>query len=301
MNKRRLTAGILALVLAGCSGSDGEASADETATATTSDRSEESASTTSTEPGQTEPDEPEVDEIDSDEAQSDDEVQPDQAASDSDSESAVAPLEPYNENQPDTDVDTDPTTAWVSRRSMSATMIEVVWSAPEGADQYQLHRIARTSDAEPDASDMTEANRVHTATEQGAYIDTGVTGGTRYWYGIRGLDPDGNVLSFGWHPVAAVTDEEPPQPVEVSAEIDDGSVLLTWSSAVENYEMHGYRILRGVDGAELEVVATTWDTNQTSFLDADPPTGLVTYAIVAFDFHWNDSEPSSVALEPAAG
>ena len=187
---------------------------------------------------------------------------------------------------------------------MSATSIELQWSAPEGAATYQLHRLPFDSDSpsslQPDASAMTAANEIYTTgagNEVGDFTDTSVATGTKYWYGIRGLDDDGQVLSTGWHRADAVTDNEAPSPVQVSVDLVDGAVQLTWSEPDENYELHGYRILRGVDGQELETVVTSWDLDRTSFVDDDPPAGNLTYAVEAFDFHWNDSEPLPLEVD----
>ncbi len=211
--------------------------------------------------------------------------------------SSPPPVEAFDASatQPATDI--DPTSAWISRRSMSSSAIELVWSAPEGSAEYQVHRVPGTSDMQPDDSEMSAENLIHTGDFNGVHVDDAVTEGTRYWYGVRGLDADGAVVSTGWHLAAAITDDEPPAQVELTAEQTDGSVLLSWNQPAENYELHSYRILRAVGNEEPEVVASTWDINQTSFIDDDPPDELVTYSVIAFDFHWNGSEPSEVTLD----
>ncbi len=222
----------------------------------------------------------------------------DSDADDAATESTVGAIRAYDDG-PTTTNAPDPTSAWISRSEMSASAIEVSWSAPEGAAAYDVHRVPRLSDDEPAAEVMTVDNLIHTGEAQGRFADDGVEEGTRYWYGVRGLSDDGVLLSHGWHRADAVTDLEPPDPVGVlSAVVEGAEVLVTWTQPDENYELHGYQIFRSLDGGEPEPMATTWKVEQTSFVDDRPPAaGQVTYEIVAFDFHWNDSEPARVAVD----
>lgn len=183
---------------------------------------------------------------------------------------------------------------------MSADAIELTWSAStEGAVEYQVHRVERTSETRPELSEMTSDNLLHTATEAGRFTDDTVSEGTRYWFGVRALAADGTVRAHGWHGADAVTDTTPPSLVgNLTAELVDGEALITWTTPEENYELHGYRVLRAVDGGELESLATTWRLDQTSLIDDElPASGTVTYGVKAFDFHWNDSEVALVELD----
>lgn len=280
---RRWFLAVAAIVLAGCSGSGAVAP--------------ESAA-----PEQVAPDASEIEPVevpvedDPDGSAVDPNVEPSDGTGDG-SESSVAPppLEAPDENI--TFTEPDSSDAWISRRSMEATSIEVVWSAPEGAVEYQVHRLGRTDLARPQATELTESNRLHTGEETGTFLDDTVVAGELYWYGIRGVDAEGEVLSVGWHEAAAVTDVEPPEQVELSAVQSDGAVLLEWTEPAENFQLHGYRILRAVGNGEPEVVATTWTLDQRSFLDDGAPEGAVSYSVVAFDFHWNDSDPTEVTID----
>lgn len=274
---------IAVVVLAGCSGSSvtaPSAATESTAEAASAGPSSEETSTTPTVGERSE----------------DQDIGATSEVDVAESPNSVAPLAANDENaQPSGEVDS--TVAWISRRSMTASSIEVVWSAPEGGVDYQVHRLDRTGDVPPSATEMTADNVIHAGAETGTFVDDEVTEGATYWYGIRGLDVDGVVLSTGWHATAAVTDEQPPAQVEVSIEQTNGSILLAWNEPEENFQMHGYRILRAVDGGEPEVAATTWTLDQRSFIDEDPPAALTTYSVVAFDFHWNESEPTEVTLD----
>lgn len=208
------------------------------------------------------------------------------------SPASIPPAQPFDEEAAVAENDEPNDDAWISRRSMTATSIEVVWSAPAGAADYQVHRVELLDDDRPPAASLDSSNQIHSGDETGVYLDADVVAGTRYWYGVRGLDAQGEVLSVGWHEAHAITDEEPPSAVGLSLANDDGTIRLDWSAPAENYQLHGYRILRSVDGTEPEVVATTWNLDQTSFIDEEPPKGSVTYQVQAFDFHWNSSTPA---------
>lgn len=193
----------------------------------------------------------------------------------------------------------DGTAAWISRRSMSADAIDLVWSSPVSAATYEIHRVVAEG-GQPADSAMTSETRIHSvvsAEPNGTYLDEEVSEGELYWYGVRGLDEDGAVLSTGWHEAAAVTDEEPPLPVAVTADVEAGDVLVSWDQPEDNFRVHSYRVLRAVGDGEPEHISTTWNIDQTSFLDDEALVGSVTYSIVSLDFHWNESEPSSVTID----
>ena len=271
----------LVILIAGCSDNvaDPLAAPERESTATTSPADNEATaetSTSTTAANQTEPS------SESPTAAADAEVPP--------------PIEPFDAPDSEELVGND-TTAWISRRVMNASEIELVWSAPQGAATYEVHRLARVSEIPPPFQDMTVDNRIHVAAHNGTFLDDGVTEDAAYWYGIRGLDVDGNVMSVGWHQAVAVTDEEPPSPVVLSLQETSDAIALSWEQPEENFELHGYRIFRSVDNQEPETLATTWNIDQTTFIDNAAPAGNVTYLVEAFDFHWNKSERSEVSID----
>ena len=206
------------------------------------------------------------------------------------SQAEVAPLVPFEDNSAPNTSTTNDSDAWVSRRSMSASAIEVVWAAPEGAASYELHRIASDSDQPPALETATADTLLATTDFNGTFEDDVVAEGATYWYAILGMEVDGTVSSVGWHKTVAITDETAPETVEFSVEGSADGVLVSWTPPEENFQLHAYRILRGVDSAEPESIATTWNLDQISFIDPNPPAGEVTYSVVALDFHWNVSE-----------
>lgn len=211
---------------------------------------------------------------------------------------SIVPLRPAGDAPPTTVGEPVPS-AWISRVSMSSASIEVTWSADDAAAEYHLHRVPRTSEQEPGLEAMTSDTRIHTAHDTGRFVDEGVAADTRYWHGVESIAPDGEVVAYAWHRTASVDDEEPPAMVGgITAVPENGDVLVTWVRPSENYQLHGYRVFRVLDGAEPVQVGITWQVDQTSFVDDEAPaSGQVEYQIVAFDFHWNDSPPGSVRVE----
>jgi len=224
----------------------------------------------------------------------------DATGSDAESLSSVSPIRPYDEDPTSTTTNEVSTSAYISRISMSADLIEMKWSASDGAVEYQIHRLRRDSNDQPGPEAMTAQNMIHVvADNQGDFADDDVEAGTPYWYGVRAVDANGLMVAHGWHRAAAVNDDEPPALVgDLTAVVENGEVLITWTQPEENYELHGYQILRSIDGGEPESMATTWRIEQTSFVDDRPPAaGTATYSIVAFDFHWNDSAPAEIDID----
>lgn len=210
-----------------------------------------------------------------------------------------APLRPAGEPQPTTDSSTTSTSAYIVRQVMTASSIEVRWSDSDVGVEYHIHRVVRSTDDEPGVEAMTDANLVHVADGLGRFVDEGVEAGTKYWHGVRVLSAEGALVAHGWHRTAAVDDLEPPAVVDgITAVVNNGEVLISWTTPEENYQLHSYRVLRVVDGEPPEQIAQTWRLDQLSFIDDDPPAaGRVVYQIRALDFHWNLSEPGSVTVD----
>jgi len=182
---------------------------------------------------------------------------------------------------------------------MSADSIELTWGSFDDATEYRLYRIEYVSVQRPSPDAMTDDRVFHIANDFGRTVDDSVEEGDRYWYGVQAFSGAGVPLAYGWHRADAVTDDEAPASVEIlSAEFTDGEILLTWAEPQENYELHAYRTLRSIDGGEFEVLATTWNLEQRSFVDEPPRTAdTATYAVQAMDFHWNLSEPIPLQVD----
>jgi len=213
--------------------------------------------------------------------------------------SAAEPLRPTGGPPITAAPQVDTTSAYISRLSMSADTIEVNWSESEGVAEYRVHRIPRTSDVEPPVEAMTDDNVIHVTNAGGRFADEDVEAGTEYWHGVREFSAAGVLVAHGWHKTAAVDDEEPPSVVDgITAVFENGEVVVTWAEPEENYQLHGYRVLRGIDGEPSESIAVTWRLDQRSFIDEEPPISAdVIYEVVAFDFHWNQSAPGGVTVD----
>lgn len=283
----------LVMLVAGCT-SDGSSRAEPESTSALETTEQEAA-----EPDELEPDESAEPASSSGDVDAGAEAGPSEASGSEGDEGAVEPLRPYTSTVPTVDDEID-TSIWVSRSLMTDTEVAIQWSAPDGAVELQVHRMLQESESRPDVEAMTDANRIHTSVEvAGTYEDPTVEAGALYWYGVRGISADGTVLSHGWHRTAAVTDVEPPVPVSnLTAEVVDGEIVVTWDQTTDNFELHAYRVLRSVDGAEFEIVVTTWNLDQTSFVDDQVPgPAQVAYQVVSMDFHWNMSEPTIIDVD----
>ncbi len=286
----RLTVVAAVALLVGCTSSP-----DDAAPATTVEATQPASGDEAGEAG-TSADDSASDANNTDNAQEGDSAE---EADGADTDADPAPLRPYDDEEPPAPSDEPTTSVWVTRSIMTADLIEIRWSAPEGAAEYHVHRMPRDSETRPDAAAMTEDNLIHVGEEASTYADDTVVDGTRYWYGVRGVAADGSVLSAGWHRADAVTDEQPPDPVgNLQAELVDGEAVVTWTEPNDNYSMYGYTVARVLDGGEPEIVVTTWDPDQTSFIDGDiSGASQLSYQIYAFDFHWNDSAPAEVSVQ----
>lgn len=231
-------------------------------------------------------------------AERDDGSQLAEEETDDEASTTAEPLRPTGEPQPTSLPEAKSTSAYISRLSMTSRTIEVNWSETEGVAEYQIHRIPRTSDDEPPLEAMTSENLIYVTDAGGRFADEGVVAGTEYWHGVREFSADGDITAHGWHRTVAIDDEEPPSTVEVTAVAENGGVLVSWVPPDENYQLHGYRVFRGVDGEVPESIAVTWNLDQISFIDDEPPTSTaVVYEVVAFDFHWNKSAPGRVTID----
>ena len=212
------------------------------------------------------------------------------------SEGSVTPLEAIDPDAAQATPVSNSTSAWISRVNMSAESIELTWATTDNAVEYQLHRVP-LSPTPPAAEVMTAENLIHTTDGAGRFADDTVEAGTQYWYGIRSLSANGDILAHGWHRADAVTDLEPPAAPTVTASAQDGGTLIEWTVPDEGYELHSYRVLRVVDGAEPELVGITWNLDQLSLFDDMPlDSDDVVYQVTASDFHWNRSAPGQTEL-----
>ena len=83
----------------------------------------------------------------------------------------VDPLRPAGDPQPEVVVGDNG--AWISRRSLAASSIELTWSNGDGGDDvdFTIHRLVQTDDQPPVASELTADNLIHSAGDVGNFVD----------------------------------------------------------------------------------------------------------------------------------
>ena len=133
------------------------------------------------------------------------------------------------------------------------TTVTVSWTAPEGAERYQVER--RTGHA--GSSGLVQIDTNSTAT---TYLDTDTAYNTHYRYRVRA----GNNAGYGaWSDEAEITTAREPgtpaAPADLSAaEHQAGTITITWSAPAGDEAVDGYRVhRRDISGGNEAVVATT--------------------------------------------
>lgn len=79
------------------------------------------------------------------------------------------------------------------------------------------------------------------------------------------------------------------------AEVTADGVLLSWNRSSDNVEFAAYSVSI-VEEDRLKYIGGGADIEQTSFLDNLPQSGLVTYAVVAVDFHNNRTDAATISV-----
>ena len=136
------------------------------------------------------------------------------------------------------------------------------WSAPEGAERYQLQRRTGYGDA-----GMVQVDLGSTAT---SYEDTDTDYNTHYRYRVRA----GNNAGYGtWSDEASITTVREPgtpgAPGDVSvAENETGTLTVTWTAPEGDEEVDGYRVHRHDISSGARTVIGTTDGDTTSYDDS---------------------------------
>lgn len=142
--------------------------------------------------------------------------------------------------------------------------ITLTWDASAGATGYSVKRsTASTGPYAPIAS-----------TSAPTYTDSGVTGGTVYFYVVSSLAPDGE--SGVSAPASAATVVPPPVPGNVTATAGDGQASLAWSASSG---ATGYRIKRAtISGGPYTQIA---ESTSTSHIDTALTNGTMYFYVVS--------------------
>jgi len=211
-------------------------------------------------------------------------------------ESTIAPVEfdepavrvPANEGQVEA-------SNWLARTYMDSSLVELVWSPVDNADDYRLYRV-KTSEADYeaiDAGDVRGTELVYEGPEYG-FIDTDVEPDTFFTYLVVAEIGDGTTSQPRWTEALTTNDATPPTPItNLTAEVTNEGVLLNWEPSSDDVEFAAYSVSILIDD-RLEYIGGGADPGQTSFLDPELFEGTRTYHVVAVDFHDNRSEPAQV-------
>lgn len=192
---------------------------------------------------------------------------------------------------------------WVARTYMDDSRVEVVWSPVDGAEQYQLYRMLRDDADYAAITDgvFTNASLVYEGPEYGYIDEEDVPSGVFLTY-VLVAEVDGAVTPPRWTEALTITDTEAPSSIEnLTAEVTDDGVLLSWEPATDNVEFAAYNVVYLADDGSWQYIGGGADEGQTSFLDTEPRAGSNTYQVRAFDFHDNGTEPAEITVDVAAG
>lgn len=181
--------------------------------------------------------------------------------------------------------------------------VTVSWSPATddvGVTGYRVYR-AETADVA-----LTSGNLVGEVGST-SFVDSDVPAGT-WHYRVTARDAAGNVS--GGSASASVTmttpDTTPPSvPTGLTAAVTGTSVALTWSAAVDDGEVVGYRVYRGT-ASDMPASAATLltEVDETSYTDTGRPVGTWYYRVAAVDAAGNvgaaAAAVAAVVEEPAA-
>jgi len=112
-----------------------------------------------------------------------------------------------------------------------------------------------------------------------AYDDIDVENGVRYYYILRSVDANGQVLPFDTEEISAIPDEEPTAPQELKADVINTQIHLEWNQ-ITGDNLKGYNIYRNFTGEEPWTLIKSVEISATSFIDENTYPGNVYYYTV---------------------
>jgi len=185
---------------------------------------------------------------------------------------------------------------WIGRNQMTESSVELVWSKIKGDSViYRVHRFERNAGFNPDTAIFSAESEVY-AGDVTTWTDRNVKSNQFYTY-VLDAEIDAKQLPRRWTEALTADDTEAPKTITgLQAAITDGGVLLSWNRSADNVEFAAYSVSIVEDG-RLKYIGGGADLEQTSFLDNRPQTGLITYAVVAVDFHNNRTEAAKVSVK----
>jgi len=194
-----------------------------------------------------------------------------------------------------------PTATGTIAVTTNASSAQLTW--PAGTDNVGVadYLVYRSS---TDGFTPAAANQV-AATQQPAYIDSGLTLGS-YYYRVQARDASGNVGAFSPQAAATVKDvAAPTTPSGVTPTVIGSTVGLDWTASTDDSAVAGYEVHRSATGGFQPSSATlVGSPTATSFSDVSVPAGSWYYRVVAKDSSGNRSDASTevqavVAAQPS--
>ena len=136
-----------------------------------------------------------------------------------------------------------------------------------------------------DGASFTQINTVNRNAT--TYRDSGLTPSTTYFYRVRATNQVGDSAPSN----TASARTKPTPPILQVADIVDGEIILSWTSAPDHVS---YTVERSTDGVNFTPIFTTVDASTTSFTDSGLAPGTYIYRVQAFG-STGDSSPSNTA------
>ena len=194
-----------------------------------------------------------------------------------------------------------PTATGTIAVTTNASSAQLTW--PAGTDNVGVadYLVYRSS---TDGFTPAAANQV-AATQQPAYIDSGLTMGS-YYYRVQARDASGNVGAFSPQAAATVKDvAAPTTPSGVTPTVIGSTVGLDWTASTDDSAVAGYEVHRSAtSGFQPSSATLVGSPTATSFSDVSVPAGSWYYRVVAKDPSGNRSDASTevqavVAAQPS--
>ena len=166
----------------------------------------------------------------------------------------------------------------LSAVAVSSSQIKLSWT--DTATDATGIKIERSLDG----TTFTQANTV--ARDASTFTDSGLSPSTVYFYRVVATNQVGDSAASNIFSVRT----KPTPPVLQVADIQNGQVVLSWSSAPDHTQ---YTVERSPDGKNFTPIFTTKNATTTTFVDSDLTTGTQFYLVLAFNA-FGDSSPSNV-------
>jgi hypothetical protein len=134
-----------------------------------------------------------------------------------------------------------------------------------------------------DGISFTQVNTV--GRDVNMYSDNGLSPSTLYFYRVRATNQIGDSANSN----IASAKTKPAPPVLQVADIRDGQIILSWTSAPDHAR---YTVERSLDGINFVAIFATANASTTSFTDTNLSPGTYFYRVLAFNAA-GDSSPSN--------